>query len=266
MSATHTTSSTPNPRDRSLIVTVGETTYASNPFCLPKEGTLYKDFPKGIKSDDYLKQFAEYVYVCQIPTHKLLFAPNKTPQEANTPYRSVFSKFGNHRWHPILKNLVLLENPSFPRATNFILNGEQGFANAPSYDDQYIYIPDVNEGSRFLTQEYFSPRPFVIPSYRVPIPTGIQYSLGDLKGSFQDCLHDDIEIPAARQSNAIFLGSTALSGSGSQSGQFFPKTNFQTWLPYVVYDEQELQVEGGGWYRKRIRVYPPLRPRAIRRA
>lgn len=246
-------------------MTVEESVYANDPFLIPPEGTLYKDFPREIFSRDYkVQKFGDYIYVTQSGSHGLLFAPPRTVEEAKVPYRKQWSKFGNHRWHPILKNLVLLENPSFPRSTNFIQNGQQGIATAPSYDDRYIYVPDVNEGSRFFTEEFFSPRQFIIPRYRVPIPTGVQYSIGDLRGSFQECLHDDIDIPPTRSANAIYLGSSAYSGNGSVEGQSFPRTNFKTWLPYIVYDEQQLM--DAGWYRKRIRVFPPTRPKAIRRA
>ncbi len=264
MSATHKTVKTPSPRERSLVVLVEEEVFAGNSNILPPEGTPYKSFPPGIRSGDYLKAYGEYIYVGQTGDRGLLFAKNKSKQEANTPFRKQWSKFGNHRWHPILKNLVLLENPSFPRSTNIIQNGQQGFAVASSYDDRYIYIPDANEGTRFFTEEFFCGQMFTIPRYRVPIPTGVQYSIGDLRGSFQECLHDDIDIPATRQANAVYLGGAAYSGNGTLQGQFFPRTNVKSWVPYCCYDEQSLTESG--WYRKRIRVFPPARPRAITRA
>lgn len=260
-----TTIPTPNPSERALLIQFDESVIAANPDFIPVEGTTYRNFPEGLIARSYpVELWGDYIYTSPMGDHGLLFAKPKTPEQAITPWRRQWSKFGNHRWHPILKNLILIENPSFPRSTNFIQNGQQGFATAPSYDDRYVYIPDVNEGTRFFTEEFQAPTQYVIPRYRTPVPTGVQYSVGDLRGAFQECLHDDIEIPATRSSNAIYLGGAAYSGNGSVEGQVFPRTNFKTWLPYVIYDEQELT--NGVWYRKRIRVFPPARPRAIRRA
>lgn len=262
---------TPKPSEKSFSVLVSMANMAPRmaEFDAYLEGALFKDFPiipdQALAQDD---QFGLYRFTDSEDGDaehlRFFFGKNKTAEEANTPYRRQFSKFGNHRWHPILKNLVILENTAFPRSTNFIQNGQQGLATGPSYDDRYIYIPDVNEGSRFFTEEFVGSVPFNIPQYRVPIPTGIQYSMGDLRGSFPEALHDDIVIPMAQTSNAIYLGGQAYAGNGPVEGQFFPRTNFKTWLPYIVYDEQQLT--NGVWYRKRIRVFPPLRPKAIRRA
>jgi hypothetical protein len=261
----------PNPKERSFSVIVSQDKISEfkDDFDDYDAESSYEDFPL-IADPDLSKadQYGDFLYTQQNDFApgwlEFWFAPWKTEAEAKIPYHSEWSKFGNHRWHPILKNLVILEDTAFPRSTNIIQNNQQGFATGPSYTDQYIYIPDANEGSRFYTEEFTSPRPFVIGRYLVPLPTGIQYTMGDLRGSFSECLHDDIEIPAARTSNAIYLGGAVYSASGYASGQRFPRTNFKTWLPYVVYDEQQLQ--NGVYYRKRIRVFPPPLPRAIRRA
>lgn len=271
--------STPNPAELSFVVIIPQDVVRMNLSCMPAIGSTFKTLgiagsqtgrsvgwiPDAALATD--SQFGLYIFTDtenEGTDIMFFYGKPKTTEEANTPWRKQWSKFGNHRWHPILKNLILLENPSFPRSTNFIQNGQQGFATAPSYDDRYTYIPDVNEGTRFFTEEFQSPTQFVIPRYRTPVPTGVQYSVGDLRGSFPEALHDDIDIPATRSANAIYLGGAAYSGNGSVEGQFFPRTNFKTWLPYIVYDEQELT--SGVWYRKRIRVFPPARPKAIRRA
>lgn len=189
----------------------------------------------------------------------------KSQVVANTPFRRTWMKHGNHRWPPILKGIVLLEDNAFPRSTNYISNGVQGVATGANYYDRYIYIPDTNEGTRFLLDEFLSPMPFQIPRYRTPVATSVQYSVNGLNGSFPECLHDEITIPATRTATATYIGGTAFSGNGSVEGQYFPRTNFKSWTPYVVYDSQEQQEDSGLWYRQRIRVYPPTLPRAIRR-
>lgn len=261
----------PNTSERSFSVIVPQDRIDEfkDDFDDYEAGDAYEDFPLMADPDlGKADRYGDFLYTQQNDFApgwlEYWFAPWKTVEEANTPYHSEWSKFGNHRWHPILKNLVILEDTAFPRSTNIIQNGQQGFVTGPSYSDQYIYIPDANEGSRFFVEEFTSPRPFEIPTYLVPLPTGIQYTMGDLRGSFTECLHDDIIIPAARTANAVYLGSSAFSASGYLSGQYFPRTNFKGWIPYVVYDEQELRA--GVYYRKRIRVFPPPRPRAIRRS
>jgi hypothetical protein len=264
---THQTIPTPNPELRALIVTVEDAVFLDDPYILPPEGTLYEDFDRRIFASDARRAFNEYVYTGQAENSRaagaLLFGPGQTAEEANTPYRSIWKKHGNHRWAPILKQLTILEDYSFPRSTNTVSRAKgSGLVVAPTYYDRIVYIPDTNEGTRFLVQEFFSATPFVIPRYQTPVATSVQYSILGLNGSIPECLHDDIDVPPTRTASIAYQSGSAASAGGSLEGQFFPRTNFKTWRPYVVFDEQE-QVPGG-WSRMRIRVYPPMRPRAIR--
>ena len=121
MSATHRTIKTPDPRYRSLVVTVGESSFASNGGVIPIQGTSYsaREFV-GLLGSDYKKEFSDFVYVEQLDDVKeggqLVFARNFTPTQRNTPFR-VTSKFGNHRWPPILKHLSFELARDFPLVT-----------------------------------------------------------------------------------------------------------------------------------------------------
>lgn len=266
---THQTIPTPNPRERALTVSVKEEVFAQQDDLLPPEGTTtYGEFDRMLFGQDYRRVYEDYIYTGQIDNGRdgsatLTFAKYKSEEDKKTPFRRTWKKNGNHRWPPLLKNYILLEDSAMPRSANFITNGESGMVTGPSFYDRYVYIPDVNEGTRFLLEEYFSPTAFIIPRYRAPVPTGVQISVAGLNSQFPEALHDDIEIPPTRTANATFYGGSAYSGNGSVEGQFFPKTNFKTWLPYVLFCEQEQQ--SGGWYMQRIRVFPPLRPKAIRK-
>lgn len=264
---------TPNPSERgfSMLVSQVEAKKFTSELDAFIAGSRMGDFP-AIPEEDLKTIYGDYQYTMfkeadgpQGPSLRYFFGAPKTPTVANTPFRRTWKKQGDHRWPPILKGIVLLEDNSFPRSTNFISNGKQGIATGASFYDRYIYIPDTNEGTRFLLEEFQSAIPFIIPRYRTPVATAVQYSVNGLSGSFAECLHDEINIPATRTSSATYLGGAAFSGNGSLDGQDFPRTNFKTWLPYVLLDEQEQQETSGIWYRQRIRVYPPLLPRAIRR-
>lgn len=261
---THQTIPTPSPRERSLLVTVEESVFVNNPDVLPAAGTSYGDMARELFAQDYNQNFDDYVYTGQMPNAKtrgvLAFAKFKTPEEAFRPFRRYWKKNGNHRWPPLLKNYIVISDNSMPRSSNIITNGQPGIVTGPNFYDRYVYIPDCNEGTRFLLEEYFGPIEFVIPRYRAPVATGVQSAITG--SSFPESLHDDIELPGQRMADAMYYGGNAYSGNGTVEGQSFPRTNFKTWLPYVLFAEQEYQ--DGGWYMQRIRVFPPLRPKAIR--
>ena len=262
MSATHRTISTPDPRYRSLVVTVGESSFASNGGVIPIQGTSYSsDLFRGLLESDYHKEFENFVYVQQLPDVKeggqLVFARGFTTEERNTPFR-VTSKFGNHRWPPILKFLKFELARDFPLVS-------QNKAGNNTYANRYLvregYIPEINEGTRFVTEEFISDVPYVIPQYSVPTPTSISYHYLNIKGGFPECLHKKIDIKALISTVAVFDGTATVSNYNELSGQVFPATNFTEWAPYVLSDEQELV--NGVWYRKRVRVYPPPIPEVI---
>lgn len=266
---------TPDPSSTSFVVKVPQDSVYGEPAAIPAVGSefrnlgFYQSRNLGWIPDASLAQdgrFGLYQYVDKKSDDEyvnFIYAKNKTDEEKNTPFRSSWKKHGNHRWPPILKGIVILSDNSLPRSANYIQNGVSGIATGPSYYDRYIYIPDCNEGTRFLLEEFFAATQFVIPRYRTPVATSVQFSVPGLNGSFQECLHDDIDIPPVRTANAVYLGGQSFTGNGQVEGQFFPKTNFKTWLPYVLFDEQEQRESG--WYRQRIRVFPPILPKAIRR-
>jgi hypothetical protein len=266
---------TPDPSSTSFVVVVPQDSVYMDPAAIPSPGDPFSQLgfyngqnlgwiPDAAMATD--ERFGLYQYVDKSSGDgyvKFVYAAPKTDAQKNTPFRSSWKKHGNHRWPPILKSIVILSDNNLPRSANVIQNGQSGIATGPTYYDRYIYIPDCNEGTRFLLEEFFAATQFVIPRYRTPVATSVQFSIPGLNGSFPECLHPDIDIPPARTANAVYLGDQAFSGNGQVEGQFFPKTNFKTWLPYVLFDEQEMRESG--WYRQRIRVFPPLLPKAIRR-
>lgn len=263
MPSSHTTLPTPVPNERSLLVQVEESVFAANPHILPLAGTLYKDCAKNLFAHDYNKEFNDYVYTGQQGDHGLLFATGKTDAEANTPFRPPYAKdFGNHPWPAILKALNIQEDPFLVVAAPTISGNAQGISTGPRYYQQDEYINAIQQGSRFVLSEFFGPRPFNIPRHQVPQPGRIAYQLPTLDGGFQECLHDDVEIPATRTATTKNVGGTTTAVGGAIDGQFFPRTNFKSWRPYVFSDAQVYR--DGGWYRVLTRVYPPALPRRIR--
>lgn len=258
MASSHTTIPTPNPRERALLVTIEESVFANDPNILPATGTAYEDCAKALFAKDYQKQFSEYVYTGQDGTHGMLFAKQKTELEASTSFRMT-TWFGNHRWPPILLFVGFetdyVSQRSFPVANSTTV----GTGFGPTYYDKVVYIPDVSEGTRFVKDEFFGPEPFDIPKTPVPIPTAVQYIMPGGSGqSFPECLHPPIIIPDFITSLTQTIGGSTAAVGGSIEGQRFPATNFETWGPYVLSDNQQFQ--NGGWYRARIRVFPPSTP------
>jgi hypothetical protein len=270
------TTSSPRPGELVVVVSVPSALIVEGEIPQPRKGwseaeilnrVLYKNTPQWMDKTLVASGYGEYEFLINRgggETIEFLFGKPKTKEEATKPFESYWKKHGNHRWPPILKSLEIIEDTSMPRTANVIKNGEAGIVIGPTYFDKYVYIPDCNEGSKFWFEEFVSPVPFNLPNYRVPVATAVQFSVPGLSGGFQESLHDDINIPDTRSASSTLFASSSQAASGFVSGQSFPKTNFKTWLPYVVYDEQK-QDETGLWYRQRIRVFPPMRPRAIRR-
>lgn len=261
MAESTTSIPTPVPTERALLAIVEEATFANNPDILPATETRYDECSKYLIAKDYEKKWGSYLYTGPQGPYGMLFAKAKTVEEANTPFRST-SRFGNHRWPPILLYLGFevdyVSQRSFP-----VSNGTDiGTGFAPTYYDKVVYIPDVAEGTRFLKEEFFGPREFVIPQTPVPIPTAVQYILPGGGGqSFPECLHPTIRIPDFISSLTQTVAGATTAVGGAVEGQLFPATNFETWAPYILSDEQEQR--DGGWYRVRIRIFPPAQPEPI---
>ncbi len=265
------------PSNRELAVLGMVPSHLIEEGSIPEMGTPYRDMPSWSDTGLIQKGYGDYILTLVkggdsesinffFGKPKITVGPDGTlVDQSKTPYRKYWKKFGDHRWPPILKNVELVADFSFTRSTNASINGQQGIIIGPTYFERYVFIPDCNEGSKFFIEEFVSPTEFKIPFYRVPLSTGVQYSAPGVSIDFPESLHGDIFFPDLRTSTQVVTSTATFGSSGSLSGASFPRTNFKTWLPYVVYAEQEQDQSCGLWYLQRVRVFPPLRPRTIRR-
>lgn len=247
---THKTVQTPNPSERSLVVMVDEANFAAVRGILPAEGTLYgSEEWRAFFGPRYMKEFADFVYVSQGGDTKdggsLVFSKNKTEAAANIPFRTT-KRFGNHFWHAILVKLTPVLVSGFPLSSAVGASN----VNANRYVMREVYIPSASEGSLFIKEEFTSPRPFNIGLSAVPISSAVSYDLPNRRGGFPECLHEKIVIPAI-----------TTTGSNKLPSQTFEATNFTTWAPYIISDEQDLK--DGVYYRVRTKVFPPQAPEAV---
>lgn len=191
----------------------------------------------------------------------LTFVRNMSDAEKNTPYQTI-TYTGNHRWPPILKFLIFLQDRVFTRSTNGVRNGVAAVITGPTYYVRQGFIPEVNEGTRFVEEYYYSNTPYAITQQETPVTGAIYYDMPGIRGSFEECLHPGIDIPAVQSANnAVIIGNNAaVGGTGELGGQHFPATNFKEWTDYVLTDRQKYDT---GWKRTRIRVYPPPVPRIV---
>lgn len=252
MSLTHKTLKSDNPSERSLLVTIGEASLATAGGSLPPEGSLYgSSVWKTLLGADYRKSFADFVYTEQGDDTKnggtVLFAKNKTVAQAMVPYRTLTRK-GNHYWHTILVKLTPVLVSGFPLAVS-VGSGSTN-TNAARYVMREVYIPAATEGTIFKTEYFSSPRPFSIGKSRVPIASAVTYDLINRRGGFPECLHDKLVIPAV----------STITGQ-SLPAQIFPETNFTTWEPYILTDDQKLV--NGVYLRERVTCFPPPFPEEV---
>lgn len=258
----------PNPKEVVLAVRVYHDALQPSMLNAIEVGvTKYGDLPRiwiPMRTDE----FKNYVFTDKIvageTSYWFLFGPPKTLDEANTPFRSTPS-FGDHPWDPILIKLKFIRDRSFPNVINNAqtTNGSTqfGLTTAPRYYVREVFIPGATEGSRFIKEEFTSPVKFNIPAYPTPLAAHVSYDYLGVSGSFPRCLHDDLKLPPHEGANATYYQTGTIAGGTPVVGQFFPKTNFTTWQPYVKSDDQDLR--DGMWYRVRVKVYPPPLPEEI---
>lgn len=255
---------TPNPAEFAIRVRASPTQVLGKMGALVAGTTTLKEFdlataPSSEGIGDYI-----YTYATgpddggRLAFH---FAKPKTDAEKRTPWRSQIERMGNHRWPDILVALAVTTDYSFPRSASIIdsATNVQGIVTAPRYRIAEALIPEMNEGTRFLVQEFLSPTVFTIPRYRLPCATSVSLTLPDGTGySHGECLHDTIELDPLPTAQSTLLSGSAGNAGGIMGGQRFPASNFKTWRPYWFSDEQQLR--DGVWYRRRVRVIPPRVP------
>lgn len=228
-------------------------------------GTLYKNSPIWMDRSFAAMGYADYVLSDVTPgdnSFNFWYLKNKTDDEANTPFRETTVK-RNHPWPPMLLALVLVPDYTFLRTGKGYNSVENEVSEvvAPTYYVREVYIPGVNEGTKMIKREFFSPRKFDIPQTPVPVATSVSYDINGVRGSFPECLHPDIVIQSTRSGIAQVVAGVVSEVGGALEGQLFPATNFKEWAPYIVTDTQEQQ--SGGWYRVQWIAIPPEKPKTI---
>jgi hypothetical protein len=254
---------TPDPSEIGL--SVWEHSLYLNPSQIPTIGQTFKTTSFALKGRVTQNGFGDYLYSGNAKMDgRMVFYFNKPKSDAEkqTPFRST-KTLGQHSWPPILKFLAFQQDSSFPRTTNTVIKNQTAIVIAPRYYVKEGYIPGARDGTTFIKDEFFAPTPFVIPRYPAPMPTRVSYDILGIKGSFPECLHDEIKIPATKTGTYVIYGDTVNASAGTVGGQIFPATNFTTWRRYVLDDQQSFQENGGGWYRVRITVIPPPEPELI---
>lgn len=246
---------TVNPNEFAFVTTVR----AQWDVPIPVAGaTLYRDW-KPAEWPQASGDWGGYVYADSMPSPSdwlsFLWVKKKTQTEKDTPYRT-FTRNGNHRWPPVLYSLKFLQDPSFPASTN----GPGGsIIRAPRVFVRQIFKPESNEGSMFKYEYFLSDSKYEIPPYPAPQPQEVSYDFLGASGTFPECLHKKIVIPAMRTAVAKFSvgGGEQGVGGGVLGGQMFPSTEpFEDWTPYVISDKQVFQQ--GQYERERVTVYPPI--------
>lgn len=260
---THRIVKTPNPSVWSLAVTVQADILGTKPDFTPMEGTAYKNFPKWLISSDFLKNWGDYTYVQSEDGNTpgsvtLLFVKNFTPEENSTPFRTI-TYFDDHRWPAIMLAIGFPPVQGVNHSHNGIINGKSAIILSKMYSERRVIIPEVNEGTLFKKEEFFSNVPFTIPQYDTPVETEVFWDIPNgPHGSFVG-LHPDIPIPHTQVATAGIVEGNQSEASSIQKGQFFPATNFEDWSTYVWKHTQEFQ---NGYYAVRIWVTPPTQPEA----
>lgn len=262
---------TPVPNEFAIGVIIDKSVLVNNPNAIPTEGTPMNKFPSNVIPQGLAPEWNTYIFVSSKdgdprPEREdgkitLIFGKNKTAAQLAVPFRSTPST-GPKSWHPILLSLELIADPNFPLATSVITkDGGLGTATAQRHIVREEYIPGAQEGTKFITDEFYAATPFNIPQHECPLASHVSYDFPGASGGFPECLHDDLAIKSKRSGVRILdeVGNNELGGA--LPGQFFPATNFTDWTPYYVSDDQKFI--GTGYHRVRVFAIPPPQPDII---
>lgn len=265
---TFTILATDDPRELAFRVWVDGTRL--RPEDIPLVGQEFKTTSEARRHQHLVQYYGEYVFTWAENAELgmwLYYAKNKTPAEANTPYRTYYST-RSHFWPAVLEDLFLVYTRTFPESVVTAVDPGTGFdtvATTPRLFPRFRFRPGVSYNSKVRIDLYQSPRQWE-PGSMVsiqPVPTNIDAQYINVNVNFEQCLHPDVvfeeQVPGAR----ILSQTGVLQAPASRKPwrQFFPATNFIDWGVFVFSDQQ--QFRNGVWGREKVTIYPPPKPEEV---
>lgn len=214
------------------------------------------------KNDPDPDHFSDYVLRHIVPDAtdgfmRGYFSRNIPAEDAAVPFETT-TKFDDHPWYPILKEIKFYPDRSMPRITR----DEDGrlIVGYRLYPKEW-YIPGASEGTLFTIKRYVGSSPFNITQTEVPQPASVTYVFDGVERTFERCLFSNLKIKPQRGGFAAFdeTTSTTTTINGFIPGQDFGSTNVGGWEEYKIYDDQQ-KVEFSLYERKEIFVAPPEEP------
>lgn len=188
------------------------------------------------------------------------FGKPKTSDEMVRPFRSTpLSR--PHPWPPMVHKIALIKLQGLPHAMPVSDGaGNVGTAFAHRYLARAKVTNGADEGSLFITDEFLSPTPFIIPQLEAPQPQPIITSFMGVEINLGPSLHPRLRLgPVQAGTSVVFSTGESVTGSSVKSQTFEP-TNFTEWEPYVLTDDQTFDQSLGLWRRTRVTVHPPIPP------
>ncbi len=131
-------------------------------------------------------------------------------------------------WDPILYKVVFLIDAANPIVT-------RGPGGIEIYTNRYVpraYYTDDQRGALIVKEYFASDVPFTgVGDYDKPKPTTVQYEYANCKDTFRANLHGKLVFDTKQTAIIGYdaAAATAVSISGSISGQIFEATNFEEW-------------------------------------
>lgn len=251
---------TPNPNERKFVVLVDD--QKIKPDQIPTIGLSYANWQ--LPGKDRLDiGWESYIYLEPMDTglngqSGFIFGKAHTDIEKAIPFRS-YTTYERYTWPAVLSALGILLDASSP--IQFYTDAE--FSNLQSRPRPFVrafYQPEVTVDSEVLVEEYLSSTPYSANQmmHNQPVPSEVSWDVLGSQGSFQKCLHPEIEFEELQMEAQVLsrMGTkNAIKYFGSGKRQKFPGTNYTTWAPFVLSDEQRY-VEGQ-YHRVKRTIYPP---------
>lgn len=167
-------------------------------------------------------------------------------------------KIGNHPWEPIIYDIWIEADYSFPQTSqNINDSGVLETVTAPTLYIKALMADEIFKGSSSITRRYLSAVQPMRPRINTPDPRSIVVEVNGTRREFPPSFHDDITIEFAPSGTRAYSASGgARDLGGSTSSLFFEATKPTTRRPHILTWEP-VQNPYGLWETTSVEVRPP---------
>ena len=216
---------------------------------LPAEGVTYKVAAAKLASTPKIDLYGNHVLTKRAngPDGWIIlhFAPPRTQDQRQTPYKEEPGKSRHYQWPTVLHGILFAEDPEFPVevrvGVNLTVERPRLVARASITRAQFAL-------TRTKLKFYLSDIPFQVPERVQPTTDELEWVV-DGQPTRLECLHDTLTLPAAGKQWNVKYSAGQVRGVPSDR-RTFNATPMVNWEPFVIsQDTQQLGADDGFMYQ-----------------